>query len=491
MKFIDRRRELDTLGHFYRRTSAGLLVLYGRRRVGKTSLLSHWVETAHLGDNILFWTATTYSSAIQLRDFSHVLIRFDRRFSTDIPIDLSLPTWTAAFEYLASLAAQYTESTPLVVIIDEFTYLIQSDPAIVSALQKVWDHKLSKLAGLRLILSGSLVGVMERDVLSAKSPLYGRATTLMKLHQLPYGALVEIFPDWSPAERVAVYGVCGGVPAYLNLFQQAQNFTDGLTNDCLSPSSIMLSDAALLINERLSEPQTYLSILGTLAGGFHTWSDIARMSGVSEGNLGYYLQTLQALEMVERRDPVLSPRSNRRGHYHINDSFLRFHFRFIVPYRTSIERGDMMRVVKVLSEELRAFIGTYVYEELCREWTLTEADAGHLGFLPEDIGAFWGRYRGSGVQLDVVAASRREKRLFIGEAKWGEEPLPRNILTDLVKRSRHMPQVAEGWQTEYALFSRGGFTDATRQAAKEVGARLVDLPQMERALVRASRGEPQ
>ena len=256
-------------------------------------------------------------------------------------------------------------------------------PAIVSALQKVWDHKLSKLAGLRLILSGSLVGVMEHDVLSAKSPLYGRATTLIKLHQLPYGALVEIFPNWSPAERVAVYGVCGGIPTYLGLFEQARNFTDGLSNYCLSPSSIMLSDAALLINERLSEPQAYLSILGALAGGFHTWSDIARMSGVPEGNLGYYLQTLQALEMVERRDPVLSPRGNRQGHYHISDSFLRFHFRFIVPYRTSIERGDTLRVVKVLSEELRAFIGTYVYEELCREWTLTEADAGHLGFLPE------------------------------------------------------------------------------------------------------------
>ncbi|MCL5998495.1 MAG: hypothetical protein M1546_20935 [Chloroflexi bacterium] len=105
------------------------------------------------------------------------------------------------------------------------------------------------------------------------------------------------------------------------------------------------------------------------------------------------------------------------------------------------------------------------------------------------IGAFWTQYRGKAVQLDVVAASRREKRLFIGEAKWGEEPLSRHILADLVERSRHMPQVAEGWRAEYALFSRGGFTDAARQAAQEIGARLVDLPQMERALFKASRAE--
>jgi AAA+ ATPase superfamily predicted ATPase len=251
----------------------------------------------------------------------------------------------------------------------------------------------------------------------------------------------------------------------------------------------MLSDAALLVHERLSEPQAYLSILGTLAGGFHAWSDIARLSGVPEGNLGYYLQMLQELEMVERRDPVLAPRGNRRGRYHISDAFLRFHFRFIVPYRSSIERGETARVVKILSEDLRAFIGAYVYEELCREWTLVEADAGRLGFLPEDVGAFWTQYRGKAVQLDVVAASQREKRLFIGEAKWEEEPLSRNILTDLVQRSQRMPQVAEGWRAEYALFSRGGFTDATRQAAKEIGARLIDLPQMDRALFKASRGE--
>ena len=489
MKFVDRRRELDTLNAFYRRKSAGLLVLYGRRRVGKTSLLSHWIETERLRDNALFWTATTYGSSVQLRDFSQALMRFDPRFGADMPADFSLPTWAAAFEYLASLAAQYTESTPLVVVIDEFTYLAQSDPPIVSTLQKVWDHKLSKLASLRLILSGSLAGIMERDVLSAKSPLYGRATTLIKLRQLPYGALTEIFPTWSPAERVAVYGVCGGVPAYLSLFEEAPNFIHGLADDCLVPSSIMLSDAALLLHERLSEPQMYLSILGTLAGGFHTWSDIARLSGVPEGNLGYYLQTLQALEVVERRDPVLSPRGNRRGRYHISDSFLRFHFRFLVPYRTSIERGETARVVKIMSEDLRAFIGAYVYEELCREWTLAEADAGRLDFLPEEIGAFWTQYRGKAVQLDVVAASRREKRLFIGEAKWGEEPLSRHILADLVERSRRMPQVAEGWRAEYALFSRGGFTDATRQAAKEMGARLVALPQMERALFKASRGE--
>ena len=378
----------------------------------------------------------------------------------------------------------------MLVVIDEFSSLAQHDLGIASALQRVWDHKLSRLAGLRLILSGSLTDIKERDVLSGKSPLYGRATALMKLRPLPFGALAEIFPAWLPAERIAAYSVCGGVPAYLSLFEKAPNFMRGLTDYCLTPNSLMLSDAALLLHERLREPQMYCSILGTLAGGHHTWLDIAHRSGVPEGNLGYYLHTLQALEMVERRDPMLAPRGSRRGRYHVSDAFLRFHFRFIMPYRTSIERGEMARVAKVLGDDLQTFIGEYVYEELCREWTWVEAAAGRLGFLPEDVGAFWTQYRGQTVQLNVVAVSQREKRLFIGATNWGEEPLPSSALTDLIKCSQRMRQVAEGWPVEYALFSRGGFTDAVRQSAKQAGARLVDLPQLERALVHATRSEP-
>ncbi len=487
MKFVDRHHELETLDRFYRSGSAGFMVLYGRRRVGKTSLLSNWVKSKQLDADTLFWTATTYGSSMQLRDFSQALMRFDPRFGNDMSDEFSLPSWTSAFEYLVSLASQHTKASPLIIIIDEFTYLVQSDPAIVSLLQKVWDHRLSKCDSLRLIISGSLAGIMERDVLSAKSPLYGRATMLIKLGQLPFGSLLEIFPSWSAAERVAAYGVCGGIPAYLSLFEKAPGFTRGLTDNCLAANSIMLSDAALLLHERLNEPQTFLSILAALASGFHTWTDIARLSGVPEGNLGYYLNTLQMIGIIERRDPVLSPPGSRRGRYHISDPFLRFHFRFLVPYRTSIERGETARIVKVLTEDLRAFIGTYVFEELCREWTSVEADSGKLGFLPEQVGAFWSQHRGQAVQLDVVAASLREKRLFIGEAKWGDEPVSRSILTNLIERSKRMPAVADGWQVEYALFARTGFTAATRQAALDIGARLIELEPMEQAMHRASR----
>ncbi len=487
MKFVDRRRELKQLDDFYQRSQAGLLVVYGRRRVGKTSLLFQWLDdlTARQKlptDNSLFWTATTQGSQYQLRDFSQAVIRLDPRLPTPPAPDFSFQAWDAAFGYLADLAALRPAAPPFVVVIDEFTYLVQGEPSIVSLLQRVWDHRLARASSLRLVLSGSLVGIMEKKVLSAQSPLYGRATSLLKLNPLPFGSLVELFPTWSAAERVALFAVCGGIPSYLALFDGAPNFTRGLRDSALAPGSLFFGDASLLLNERLTDPFIYSSVLASVASGFHTWTEIATMAGVLETNLGHYLDALQALGMVERRTPVLAGPGNRRGRYHVRDPFLRFYYRFIIPHRTAIERGELKRVTETIAADLRAFVGAHVFEELCREWVYYEADRGQLGFLPEEVGSFWAQQRGQSVQLDIVAASRRDKQLFIGEAKWGDKPVSRDVLIDLIKRSQRMPQVAEGWQTQYALFARAGFTDATREEARTLNARLVDLSELEQGL---------
>lgn len=497
MRFVDRQRELQALDDFYQASGAGLIVLYGRRRVGKTRLLSHWLESRHIA-NTLYWTATTHGAAYQLRDFSQQLLRFDPRFQAPPAPDYAFPSWEAALEHLAGLAE--TATSPLTIIIDEFTYLMRQAPALTSVLQKMWDLHLSHRPNLRLVLTGSMVGMMEQDVLSHQAPLYGRATHLIKLQPLRFGVLAELFPGYTPAERVAIYAISGGVPAYLALFKRAaerspdraRRVSAALHEVCLAPGSIMLVDPYLILHDQLQDPHTYESVLWAIASGFHVWTEIAKMAGVPQGSLGHYLQTLQALDLVERRDPVLAAPQGRRGRYHLCDPFMRFYYRFIVPHITSIERGMLGAAVRAINDDLRAFIGAYVFEELCREWVGVQADQGTLGFTPEVVGAYWGRSRGKGVQLDVVAASRRDKQLFIAEAKWGTRPVSRRILTDLVKRSQRMPQVAQGWTVAYGLFARAGFTPATQ--AQQIGARLVDLDALERALVdavgRSSRSLP-
>jgi AAA+ ATPase superfamily predicted ATPase len=483
LKFIDRKHELEALDRFYSTKGAGLLVMLGRRRVGKTRLLTHFLDKKGITGGF-YWTATTHSSAFQLRDFSQALFQYDPRFTTPPASDFSFPDWEAALSHLVEIVA--LSSKPQVIVLDEFTYLIRNEPALTSVFQKAWDHKLSMQPNLKLILTGSLVGMMEREVLSYQAPLYGRATAMLRLRPLPYAALVELFSERTPAERVAIYAVSGGVPAYLQLFTRTNDFVSALHDHCLVPDSIVLSDPSLILHEQLREPQTYVSIISAIASGSHKWSEIARMSGVAESSLGHYLNVLQELELVDRHDPVLSNPTGRQGLYHVRDHFLRFYYRFIVPHRTAIERGYLDLAVKRINEDLRSFIGLYVFEELCREWVWAAAAMGELSFQPESVGAYWGGRRGKRVQLDVVAANQREKRLLVGEVKWGKGTVSRRVLTDLIERSQKMPQVEKGWSVEYALFARDKFSDASQTAANELGAHLIQLPEIEQMLVLAN-----
>lgn len=477
MQFTGRKRELQALDHFYNAPEAGLMILFGRRRVGKTSLLTHFMNSQALPGGF-YWMATTHNAAYQLRDFSQMLFRYDPRFAAAPATDFTFPDWESAFNHLADVVSQFP--TPQLVVIDEFTYLVRNDPALTSLLQKLWDHRFSKITNLRLVLTGSLVGMMEREVISYQAPLYGRATALVRLHPLPYAALIDLFPARPADERVAIYAVTGGVPAYLNLFTRTPSFGTALRNECLSPGSVMLGDPAMMLHEQLKEPQSFESILSVIAGGYHKWGDIAKMAGISETSLSHYLRILEELEFIERRDPIFAHPDGKKGQYYVQDHFLRFYYRFLLPHLSKIDRGYLDAAVDAIVQDLRAFIGTYVFEELCREWTVAAGASGQLSFDPEVVGSYWQQYRGQGVQLDVVAANRRLKKLLIGEAKWGKDSVSRSILADLIQRSQRMPQVAEGWQVEYALFSREGFTEAAYDMAQESRVRLVTLSEMEK-----------
>jgi hypothetical protein len=481
MEFVGRQRELQTLENFYQSADAGLLILYGRRRIGKTRLVTRLLEQ-HQDTPTFYWVATTHNEVYQLRDFSQAILRHDPRLAGPPTDDFTFAGWEEALNHLADVVA-LTEQSHLVVL-DEFTYLLRNEPAISSIFQKVWDHRLSKISQLKLILTGSLIGMMAREVFSYQAPLYGRATAQIRLRPLPYSAVIEMFPNRRADERVAIFGVTGGVPAYLEFFTRANNFVSALRDHCLVSGSMMMSDPALILYEQLQEPQTYESVLSAVASGFHQWSDIAKMAGLPDTALGHYLKVLQELEIIERREPILAKPRSKSGRYYVRDHFLRFYYRFVVPQIGPIERGYQEAAADKIYAELRPFLGEYVFEELCREWVWAAAMSGSLGFVPEAVGAYWRTYRGKGVQLDVVAAAPRDRRLLIGEAKWGRDKLSRRWLPDLVRRSQRMPQVAEGWNTQYVMFAREGFTSALQQEARKMDALLVSLEELEETLQR-------
>jgi len=212
------------------------------------------------------------------------------------------------------------------------------------------------------------------------------------------------------------------VPAYLENFTRTNRFVTALRDHCLVPGSLMMSDPAVIIYEQLQEPQTYESILSAVAAGFHQWSDIAKMAGLAATGLGHYLKLLQGLELLERRTPLLTKANSKQGRYYLRDPFLRFYYRFIVPQLGAIKRGYQEAAATKIEAELHAFLGTHVFEELCREWVYAAAETDRLPFLPQRVGGHWSATE----QIDVVAVNWDEAVVLYGECKWKHNSLRNN-----------------------------------------------------------------
>jgi AAA+ ATPase superfamily predicted ATPase len=478
MDFVDREMELNLLDDLYQRQGAQFLILYGRRRIGKTRLVTHWLSRLgerHLSPGkpgtFLYWMATQTSATNQLRAFSQSLFQFLNPGARIEPT-FSYASWGAAFDEVRRTAAQER----LVLVLDEFTYVMQANPEVPSLIQGAWDHQLKDQSAVFLILTGSLAGMIQRHVLDYQAPLYGRATGRIRLQSLSFGALAELLPRYRPDQRVAVYAITGGVPTYIELFDDRLTITENLKQRIVTPANVMLGDAVFLLHEQLDEPRNYMAIIEAIAAGYHALSDIARMSGIARTNIVKYLGVLQELGYVERQVPatVRRPERSRKGRYVIVDPYLRFYFRFLAPNLGFIERGMVEQVVNLMRDHLIDFIGTHTFEELCRDWVAVQADTGALPFLPERIGSFWSKE----AQVDVVAVNWRTKDILLGECKWGTDAVGRSVIRALAaKTGKVLP--GDRWNVHYVFFARQGFTATAQEEARKLNARLVTLERME------------
>jgi len=461
--------ELGLLADLYQRPGAQFLILYGRRRVGKTALITHWA--GGLSEPHLYWMASQTSAANQLRNFSQALFQFLNPGAAVTPT-FSYPTWDAAFAEVARLSAQQR----VTVILDEFTYVMQADPEVPSLIQKAWDHALKDSQAF-LILTGSLAGVIQRTALDYQSPLYGRATARLKLQPLSFGALTEMLPNYDSEQRVAVYTITGGVPAYVNLFSDSLNILQNLQQRVVTPANVMLSDAVFLLHEQLDDPRNYAAVLEAIAAGFHELSAIAKMAGIDRSNISKYLHVLRELGYVERQTPatVRHPDRSRQGRYVITDAYLRFYYRFLAPYAAAIEQGRTQQATSLLYDHLLDFIGTHTFEELCRDWVSIVSEMDELSFLPERVGSFWSKR----AQVDVVAINWRSKDILLGECKWGRGDVARDVVQTLFDKTAKALPGDDNWRVQYAFFARRGFTPAARELAAARQAHLVTLPQLE------------
>jgi AAA+ ATPase superfamily predicted ATPase len=456
--FIGRKAELANLEARYRSARAELFVLYGRRRVGKTELLRHFcADKPHI-----FFVATLSSDRDQLAAFSQGIWRFTH---ADTPEGFSFPTWEAAFRGLADLPGR-----PIVVL-DEFTYLISGNKAIPSLLQKTWDELLHNTQ-VCLILCGSHVGMMEREILGYQAPLYGRRTGSYLLPALELPAAAAFFPAYTPSQQIEAWAVLGGMPYYLTAFSDRAAIFANIRTHILDSQGTLRREPQLLLMEELREPRNYFSVLRAIAQGATRLNEISLAARIGDvTTTARYLDILQDLRVVSRSVPATEsrPDKSKRGLYRITDAFLRFWFRYVHPNEGSL---DLNLADAVLAQRMQPTFDqfvSYAFEDAARAHVAGLARANQLGFLPERVGSWWER----AAEVDVVAVSDADGALLLGECKWSVNPVGTDILDDLQRKKLLVDPEGRWPAVSYALFAKVGFTPALAARAAAEGVRLV------------------
>ena len=473
--FVDRQQELDFLNSLLTRKHPGpaqLILMFGRRRVGKSELLLKWATQSGL--NYIYWEAVKENATQQRR---RLLAKIMNVPLASTPIYHSWPDlWDAAAPLL--LAKRH------ILILDELPYAADADSAMLSALQYAWDQHFQKSESI-LALCGSRVHVME-TLFARQSPLFGRMTAQWHLNPLPFSSLAEFFPKWDADERVAAYAILGGIPAYLNWLEPGLALVDNIRQVMLDAGSMFLAEPAFLLYDEVRDPNNYLAILKAIGGGAHTLTEISERAFIPSTSANFYLNTLQELRLVERRLPVTQPKversRSRSGRYHLSDPYFRFYFQFLEPY-LSASPFDPDQAIEAVRRNLRAFVGATAFEDLARQWVWAQGKAGQLPFTPDNIGSHWS----SRVQVDVVALNWQTHDILLGECKWGADRVDRQVIRELLEEKtplvlKDLPEAGAGWNVHYAVFGRKGFTPAAKDEMNKVHGLLIDLSMLDSTL---------
>jgi len=369
--FIGRHRELAVLQELADSGKPELFVLYGRRRVGKTELLQQLCA----GRRAAYFLAAQVRDKDNLAAFKKVL---EEALGDPLIASIEFPDWTAALTY----AAERAGSERLLLVLDEFPYLCEANPGLPSLLQRFWDLK-GKRSSLMLVLCGSQVSFMEKEVLAERSPLFGRRTGQRRLEPLLPSESLGFFRAWEREAALTAFGIVGGMPAYLGRFDERASLEDNLLREVLRPEGYLFDEVHYLLHTELTNPSTYSSILAAVARGAERVGDVALAVGVDSPTANKYLHVLRELRLVSREVPLTDPDPlrSRRGIYRIADRFVAFHFRHVQPHLYLIEAG---RGERVLEEFIRPDFAR-LFEEARGELLLERLRSDAAELLGEEI----------------------------------------------------------------------------------------------------------
>ena len=460
--FIGREQELKRLNMMYASGKPEVAVIYGRRRVGKTTLINEFCR----GKPTVFFAALENSSRVNLEALSDAIAAADQ---PGTGAGLRYRTFADALKKLREMAL----NRRLVFVIDEYPYLAKAEPGFSSLLQNFLDHEFRE-TGLFLILCGSSMSFMEHQVLGYQSPLYGRRTGQFKILPFDYLDTGRWFPSYSCEDRAVMYGITGGVPLYLEQFSAHKTIRENLLDSVFNKNAMLFEEPSNLLKQELREPAAYNAIITAIASGKSKLSEIAGTAGMETGPCSKYIGNLISLGIVRREVPITAPHS-KRPVYQLEDLFFRFWYGFVPRNMAAIVSGRIEQSYEAaVGSRIPEYMGL-VFEKMCRDYLLYYDE--RLPFLLQGVGQWWGGHPRTHrqAQIDVVVTSAEDRSAIVGSCKFKNEAVPESEL-DLL---RDYAEAMGGFgRYYYYLFSKGGFSDALRTRADGRTVRLIPLNEL-------------
>ena len=451
--FIGRERELASLKEFYDKDGIGMTVIYGRRRIGKSTLIAEFVKDK----KTIFYTATKVGKTRNLELFSRQVVDL---FMPGME-NISFGTLEAVFDFIDKNIGD----EKIVLVIDELPYWAEKDEALLSVLQKyidtVWNDK-----NLKIILCGSALSFMEKKVLSEKSPLFGRHNSQIKLEAFNYLDAAKFVPNYSNEDKAICYGITGGVAKYLSMIDSNKSIDENIVRLFFRTDGYLYDETRNLLTQEFSDISLVNNIVEQIASGENALNIIAAKIGEKAQTVLYSLEKLRNMGLIEKKKCITDEKNKKKTKYVLKDYMFKFWYEFIPKATSVIEMGQgEIYYTKVVKPVLHSFMES-IFEEMCRHYTLMKGITGEYGCFIASVGTWWGvenitekdgEVRAQSADIDVVALSEVDKKAVVGECKFKNEKIDKGIYDTLIRRSKLIS--AKYKVSKYIFFSLSGYTD--------------------------------
>ncbi len=467
-EFFDRKNELKFLQDSHANLSpSNMLVLYGRRRVGKTELVKQFLK--NIKRHFYFYVEVTQKSEI----LNYLSKAVEEQLGEKI-------TFKDFYEFLNYIGDK-TDKEPFVLVIDEFQRFLDIAPEYISSLQNAWDSKLKHKKILILLLSSS-IGMIQKIMNSKAGALYGRAQKI-KISPFKYSDFRLMFEELNEEEKVLTYCVFGGTPDYLDKFKKSKgDIYERIFELVLKKGAILYDEPKNLLEyENVRIHAKYNAILRAISSGKETLKEIEDVTKIASQTMPAYLRRLdELLDLVGRKDPVLG--KERLGRYQTKDNFFKFWYKFILPNQTALNLGNTKLVSDLIKQDLNAYVGR-IFEEIVREllvlYNTKKIKGLKLNF--ENIGSWWDR---NSNEIDVLAYNLKEKNFLLGEVKWTNKQLDIDVIEELERKSKYLNYSGA---YKFLFVSKNGFTEKALKKMQDIGAVHLDLKEIEELFSKAAR----